>query len=193
MFNKINIIILMSVIGMGVAHSGSLFDDSSYRSLVSDNRASKVGQSLTVLIYEQASAASTADTDTSKESSVGANASVFGDSENKRYGADVGLNSNFSGGGVISRTGNVVASISVTVQEVLPTGEFRIAGEQWVNLNNEQQEISVSGVIRPQDISVDNTIPSTRLSNAVIDYIGDGLLGERQTPGVLTQFFNWLF
>lgn len=186
-------IIFLCSICLSAVQADSLFDESSYRSLVSDNRASKVGQSLTVLIYEQASAASAADTDTNKQSNIGVSGGVFGDSDNKRYGADLGLNSDFSGGGVISRTGNVVASISVTVQEVLSTGELRIAGQQWVNLNDEKQEISVSGVIRPQDISVDNTISSTRLSNAVIDYIGDGLLGERQKPGIITQFFNWLF
>ena len=169
--------------------AGSLFNESRYQSLVQDHRAYAVGDSLTVLIYEQASAVSSADTDTSKDMDFAGRAR----GNNTDRAASLELSSNFSGGGSVSRTGNLVASISVTVTEIQSNGEMRISGEQLIYLNEEQQRIEVSGRIRPDDISVNNTVSSTRLADARIDYIGEGLLGGRQKPGIITRVFNWLF
>ena len=173
----------------GPVSAGTLFDETSYRSLTRDHRAHDVGESLTVLIYEQASAASSADTDTSKDLDL--TGRLSGNYSDHRGSFE--LSNNFSGGGAISRSGNLVASISVTVTEVMPNGEMKVSGGQWIQLNEEQQRIEVNGRVRPEDISVNNTIPSTRLADAHIDYIGDGLLGGRQKPGILTRVFNWLF
>jgi flagellar L-ring protein FlgH len=192
MTSKFKLLLIGALLSLSVQDSisaGTLFNETHYRSLVGDHRAHSVGETLTILIYEQASAASSADTDTRKEFDFAARAR----GERIDREASLDLSNNFSGGGTVSRSGNLVASISVTVTEVLPTGEMKVSGEQWIQLNEEQQHIEVSGRIRPEDISVDNTVPSTRIADAHIDYIGDGLLGGRQKPGVLTRVFNWLF
>jgi len=181
--------VVLTLLLLGPAAAGTLFDETSYRSLVGDHRAFNVGESLTVLIYEQASAASSADTDTNKDFDVAGR--VRGNYSD--HGGSLELSNNFSGGGTVSRSGNLVASISVTVTEVLPNGEMKVSGGQWIQLNEEQQRIEVSGRVRPEDISVNNTVSSTRLADGHIDYIGDGLLGSRQKPGILTRVFNWLF
>lgn len=178
-----------SLVFFDFGKADSLFDEANYQSLVRDHRAYVAGDSLTILIYEQASASSSADTDTSKEMDIGGR--VRGNYSD--YGGSAGFSSNFSGGGEVSRSGNLIASISVIVTEVLENGEMKVAGEQLIKLNDEQQRIEVSGRVRPVDISVDNTVPSTRLADAQIDYIGDGLLGSRQKPGIITRVFNWLF
>ena len=167
----------------------SLFSDSSYKPLISDHRAYKVGDVLTVLIYESATAASSTNSDTNK--STGVDLSVGG--SHKTMDAQAGLSSNFSGGGELSRSDEVKATVSVSVIDVLEDGRLYIQGTQKIGFNEENQEISVEGTVRPTDISRQNTVLSSRIANVQIEYLGDGLLSSRQKPGVITQFFNWLF
>ena len=169
--------------------AASLYSDGPYQSIVSDQRSHQVGEILTVLIFEQAAAETSADTDTSKSVDVAGGVSADG----VRHDASLGVESDAAGGGTINRAARLVASVSVTIEEVLPSGELKVQGEQVIEFNDEVQHIAVSGRVRRQDISAQNTVPSTRLADAKISYIGDGLLGDRQSPGVITRFFNWLF
>jgi flagellar L-ring protein precursor FlgH len=158
-------------------------------SLVSDHRAHGVGQSVTVLIYEQATSITSAATSTSKSTDVSGRI----ESTNTLETAGVGIENSSKGEGAIRRNGSLVASVSATVTEVLPTGGLVIHGEQKIEFNDETQYIRVAGHIRPEDISADNTVLSSRIAKAQITYVGDGLLGRRQKPGLITRFFNWLF
>ena len=158
-------------------------------SLVSDHRPYRVGQSVTVLILEEASSTTTADTRTSK--SVGVTGRL--DQTNRFDDGGLDVENKSRGAGSISRKGRLVASVSARVEQVLPSGELVIFGEQQIEFNNETQHIRVSGRIRPEDISGDNTVLSSRIAQAQITYKGDGLLGSRQQPGIITRVFNWLF
>lgn len=158
-------------------------------SLVSDHKAHKVGQNVTVLIYEQAASTTSAETSTSKSTDVSGQVETTDDFNL----GGISLENSSKGEGAISRQGSLIASVSATVTEVLPTGELSIQGEQKIEFNNETQHIKVAGRIRPEDIRSDNTVLSSRIAQAQITYIGDGLLGSRQKPGLLTRFFNWLF
>jgi flagellar L-ring protein precursor FlgH len=171
------------------AQATSLFNDATYKPLAADRGSRNVGQSLTVLIFEQASAETSADTDT--ESMTDISASVGGN-DNRNTGS-LDLANNFEGGGSISRSGRLVASVTVTILDKLENGELVIGGEQLIEFNEENQHIRLSGRVRPEDISTNNTVLSTRVADAKITYIGDGLLGERQAPGILSRFFNWLW
>lgn len=184
--------LLMSCLGSVTSVQGeTLFEASQYKSLVGDHRSYRVGQTLTVLILEQASAATSADSESNKSFSF--SGAIEGNGPKNRNAGSIDLNNDFQGGGTVSRTGRLVASVSVTVKEILPSGEMRIEGEQLIHFNEEQQHIRVSGRVRTEDISPDNTVVSNRIADSTIDYIGDGLLGGHQKPGVITQFFNWLF
>jgi len=81
----------------------------------------------------------------------------------------------------------------VTVQEVLANGDFSIKGQQLIEFNNEKQFINLKGRIRPEDLSSENTVLSTRIADAEITYIGDGLLGKQQKPGLLSKLIGWVF
>jgi len=166
----------------------SLYSETTYRSLASDTKASHIGDSLTVLIVENSKAEATNDTDTLETTgnSFGSN----NGSNNESLGVDT--NSKYRSGGEVKRTGKLLAKITVTVLEVLPTGELRVKGEQNIQVNDERQAITLSGNIRPSDIDVDNTVDSTRIANAKITYKGDGYISDDE-PGVITQFFRWLF
>lgn len=168
----------------------SLYDESQFRSLTQDRRALRVGDSLTVLIFENSSASANANTNAKKEGKVG-----FGLRTNDpKVGGhiDLDMSEDHSGGGKISRSGKLAAQITVTVQTIEPNGEMRVAGKQVIFVNDEKQEILLKGRVRPQDISETNTVVSTRLADASISYLGEGVLAEKQKPGILTRFLSWL-
>lgn len=192
MKNKLaqTVLLVSALAGLsGVAAAGTMYSDQQYVSLASDPRASNVGQTLTVLIYEQASSSTSAERGTSK--SAGIEGTVKGNINLNTGSIDVAGKG--EGSGTISRTGRLMASVSVTVNEVLANGELLVSGEQLIEFNEENQHIKIEGRIRPEDISADNTVISTRLADSKITYVGDGLLGQQQKPGIITRFINWLF
>jgi flagellar L-ring protein FlgH len=172
-----------------VGHCQSLYDEASYEALTSDKKSFVVGQSLTVLIYEQASAATTAATDTNRSNDISAGATI----NDRTESGSVGFENNFEGGGTITRTGKLMASVTVTIVGMSESGELLIEGGQDIKLNDETQNIHLTGRVRSEDISAENTVISNRVADAVITYKGDGLLGKRQKPGFITRFFNWFF
>ena len=169
--------------------ASSLYSDDNYTSLHADKRKLSQGDIVTVLVYEQASASTSAGTDTERE--TGISGSITSTNQAKRGSLDVG--SDFSGGGSISREGKLIASVSVKVQSVLGSGDMIIKGQQLIEFNDETQFINIEGTIRPNDISPDNTVLSTRIADAKITYKGDGLLGKQQKPGFFSKLMGWLF
>lgn len=166
----------------------SLFDEGRFQPLTADRRALRTGDALTVLVYETSSASQSADTTTEKGGGIGVGAGL----NIRTYGAKLSTSEEFSGRGRIQRSGRLAAQITVTVSEVLANGELRVAGQQQIVVNGEKQLLKLSGRVRPTDIGEGNTVASTRLADAEIDYIGDGVLAEKQRQGVLTRIFSWL-
>src|SRR2546427_221849 len=85
-----------------------------------------------------------------------------------------------------------VAPFSAWSDTLLENASVRVKGDQEIFVNEEKQRMSVEGSVRPQDILTDNTVLSTRLGQAKIEMIGQGLLAEKQKPGILTRFLSWL-
>jgi flagellar L-ring protein precursor FlgH len=184
-----NIIFILFLTMTEIAYAGGLYSEDQYVSLVGDHRSNRVGEILTVLIYETASASTKMETDTNKGTNLSASAS---DGTNT-VGGRVGVNSGFEGGGTSSQTGKLVASVSVEITEIMANGDMRVAGEQLLEFNNDIQHISVKGLVRKKDVSSNNTVLSTRLASAQIQFSGEGLLTNRSKPGIFTQMWNWLF
>lgn len=170
------------------ASAQSLFDENRFQSFTADRRALRVGDSLTVLVFENASASQSADT--VAEKSGGINVGV--DVNQRNYGARLSAADEFAGKGRIQRSGRLAAQITVTVSEVLSNGELRVGGAQHIVVNGEKQLLQLAGRVRPIDISEGNTIVSSRLADAEITYVGDGILAEKQRQGMLTRLLSWL-
>lgn len=195
-------IILMTAFSLAapLAHADSLFPGSSTAvttsastvSLFADNKASRVGDTLTIIIQETASAASSATTKTSKTESLNYGPG-FGPLLHliKNFGLDGSISGN--GTGSTSRNDNLSARVAVTVKQVLPNGNLMVEGKRQVGMNAETQEITLSGVIRPQDIAFDNTIASPLVADAQIKYAGKGPVGDKQHDGIITRIFKVLF
>jgi len=155
----------------------SLYSEDSYRALSADNKAYRPGDTLTVVIVENSSASSNAETTDRRRNQLRADLSL---SRNDPVNVATGVSGDFDGGGRTQRAGRLVAQLTVTVLDVLPGGQLLLGGTQEVLINDEQQRISIEGKVRPQDISDGNVVFSNRLADARIVYVGEGILTDRQ-------------
>lgn len=167
--------------------AASLYQERSYQSLASDRKAHRVGDLITVLVYENASASSAANTVTGRDASV----ALEIEGPSVRKAASLNTNNQLDGRGRTQREGRVLAQITATVREIAENGDLVVAGEHLLEVNNERQQIKLEGRIRQQDISDANTVLSTRLADAKISYVGDGDLSDRQRPGWWHKLLTW--
>jgi flagellar L-ring protein FlgH len=177
------------LLGALPAPAADLFQGSTYESLTADRRASRPGDIVTILIYENSSASNTADTSTKTGFGVQGNVSTLYAGKNS---AQIGLGDNYGGKGQIQRTGRLLAQLSASVTDVTPSGDLVVAGTQDIDVNGEKTRIRLAGRIRPIDIAANNTVLSTRLADAKIDYTGEGFITDRSRPGLIPRFFGWL-
>ncbi|MDB5897742.1 MAG: flagellar L-ring protein [Ramlibacter sp.] len=154
----------------------SLFREDSFRALTADNKAYRPGDVLTVQVYENSSASTSADTGTRRTNHLQAE---LAHGSNKVAQAAVAVAGDFDGGGRTQRASRLLATVTVTVQEVVEGGQLRIAGTQSVTVNEELQRVTLEGLVRPTDITDGNIVQSTRIAQARITYVGEGDLTER--------------
>lgn len=194
---------------LGPATPGSIWPgETSINNLFQDFRARNVGDVLTVVISEKTSATKEATTSTSRDSSMElAISKLLGVPLNMKMTNFLGTGKAFSpevesdyaadfdGSGKTKRSGSFNATITVRVVEVLPNGNLVVEGKKESLLNNELQYIVLSGIVRPADISTDNTILSTYVSDARLEYSGKGILSDEQKPGWLRRALDnvWPF
>ena len=161
-------------------------------SLFSDNKARRVGDTLTIVINENASTTSQAATKNSKNENINYGPGFGPILHNiPAFGLSGSIGSNAAGS--TNRTDNLAASIAVTVTQVLPNGNLAIEGKRKVGMNAETQEITLTGVVRPQDIASNNTIQSPLVADAQIKYGGRGPVGDKQHDGIISRLFKFLF
>lgn len=108
--------------------------------------------------------------------------------DTKLIGTD--FSNSFEGEATSDRSGQVTASIAARVTEVLPNGNLSLFGRRAMKVNNEVQYITVSGIIRPQDVSASNRVKSTYLADSRIEYYGKGALADKQKPGWGTRIID---
>lgn len=162
-------------------------------SLFTDVRAHRIGDIVSVLLTERTSAAKSADTELNKDTDISiADPNIFGQPvtiNGRRLGVTVDSSSAFEGEASSNQSNSLRGSIAVQVARVLPNGNLFVQGEKWIKINQGDEYLRLSGVIRPEDVSPTNTIPSTRVADARIAYGGAGALNESNKPGWLSRFF----
>jgi flagellar L-ring protein precursor FlgH len=178
------------------AAEGSLFNPNQETSLYSDFRARHVGDVVTIVIQENLKGSKNVNTQTARKSDMNLGLTgIMGLEFDKRIGPrypDATLEAtnalggsttdSFNGSGKTSTDASLTGTISARVVQLLPGRNLLIEGSRELRINNETQYLIVSGVIRPQDLSPDNTVPSTRIADARIEYTGGGILSEKQNP-----------
>ena len=170
--------------------SGSLYRPERYAALVSDNRARRVGDLLTIRLVERTQSRKSASADTKRDSSTDiVLPDIPGFSSIAAGALNGGLAQKFNGGGTAAQDNQLSGEVSVTVAAVLPNGVLVVAGEKRLTLNRGEEQLQLTGLVRPDDIGPDYSVASTRVGNAQIRYGGTGEIAEQSRMGWLQRFF----
>lgn len=173
------------------SYGASLWPKEKKDSLFSDNRAKKIGDIVTILITENSSTSKSMSRNLSKKTSLQGGAGTGVMDFIPVWGLDT--STSLKGGGSVSSKDVISAKITAKIVGILPNGNLKVEGIRRVIINKDSLEIIITGVVRPQDISSDNTILSTYISDAQISYRSSGSLTNAQKEGILSQILNWLF
>ena len=174
--------------------NGSLYQPTRGMSLFTDTKARNIGDIITIVLSERTVSSKSSGVNVTKDSSTSLPAgTLFGMSptlNGSPFDTNVSQSRDFEGDAGADQSNSLTGSIAVTVADVLPNGNLIVRGEKWMTLNRGDEFIRVSGILRPEDISPQNTVSSTRLANAQISYSGTGELASSQNMGWLSKFFN---
>lgn len=178
--------------------TGSLWPQGNGSSLFKDIKAHKVGDLLTITVSEQSKASKTSTTQTSRDKKYAAQADFAGVSgqTGPKVGTfsfgplDATFKSGFNGQGATSKEDSMTAYMTATVVDIAPNGNLLIRGTRWTQVNNEMQQIVVEGVVRPTDITRNNTVLSQNVAEAKIFFVGKGPVTQHQKPGWALQLFD---
>jgi flagellar L-ring protein precursor FlgH len=174
--------------------------------IFADLKGTTVGDIVTVVISENASASKEAKTQTGRTSNMSAGISSFfglersldsmtGSSNDPAALIDAGTSNRFDGSGKTERKEALTATLTTQVIEILPNGNLRIEGNKTVTVNREMQIVKLSGIVRPSDISPRNLVDSQNVLNARISYVGKGVISDKQQQGWLVRALDqaWPF
>jgi len=180
----------------------SLWDENrSGNMLFTDHKARRINDIVTIKIVEESTAKKDAETKVDRTSSIGAGLDSFFGLENRvaRSNPDINMGSliagktatSFDGVGETTRSGKLVATLTAVVVDVQTNGNLIIKGKRLIKVNNEEQIMILSGIVRPRDIGTDNSVLSTQIADARIEYTGVGSLGDKQKPGWFSRALDY--
>jgi len=183
------------------ATQGAIFQSGQEISLFEDAKARRVGDILTVVLVEQTTASKKADTSTSKKQDTQLdNPTILGaplsfnmpgpSNRDLNLGTTLSGSRSFEGAGDSSQSNKLQGNVTVTVAEVLSNGNLVVRGEKQLTINQGDEYIRFSGIVRPSDIGPNNTVLSTSVADAKIAYTGKGTLDDSNSSGWLASFFN---
>ncbi|CZF82662.1 Flagellar L-ring protein precursor [Grimontia celer] len=164
------------------------FDIDGYKSTWADQRASAVGDIVTVLVQEKAKAVSSAGIDADNAHSIGISSNYKGSA----FNLDAGLDSRMNNDASTARNGSISATITTRVIDIDDYGLLKIEGTQFVTVNGEEQKITLSGFVREKDLSPDSAVISSRIESARIELSGIGEVNDNRKPGIIRALFRWL-
>ena len=185
------VLIVGIVLSGGAVEAKSLWVDNGTLSLYADKKARNVGDILTIVINESTTQTASKSRRNSKSGSinVGTGTGIF--DFIKAFSASGG--DSFQADGNATDTSRFSGQITVTVVEVLPNDNMIVEGVQSIWQNRDEHKITLRGVVRRDDVTMNNTVPSNKVADASIKFDGKGPLNAKQRQGILTQLFNFLF
>jgi len=178
--------------------NGAIWQDGTNVSLFSDNRANRVGDLITVLIQENSSASNNTNTAINTSDSLSAALTnffgitpAFGSVAGKAFSPSMGASSGqkYGGTGATTQSNTFTATLEATVVRVMGNGNLVIEGSKEVMLNGGHEFIRVAGVVRAADVTPQNTVYSTQIADARVEYSGDGTIYSAARMPWLARFF----
>lgn len=187
-------IILFSLVGIFLlaavgAEASSLWTEKSGSYFTKPQRQFRVGDLLTIIISEQSSATSKTGVNSDEDSSfvVGPGAGLLTDLLPYLKGS---FGTSYDGASGTNKAGSIKAQLTVRVVDIDQNGNLCFEGKKEITVNQDRQQLTFSGTIRPEDVRVDNTVYSTYVADAKIEYLGDDY-GTKK--GIITRALEWLF
>lgn len=162
-----------------------------YQPLFEDRRPRAMGDILTIVLDEEVSASKNSQSNAGRSGSASLELAQLPDVLDvlAEYGFDVSGANDFSGSGGSQANNSFTGTITVSFLEVMNNGNLRVRGEKQIAINQGTEFIRFSGVVNPRTITAQNTVPSTQVADARIEYVGDGYINEAQHMGWLQRFF----
>lgn len=175
---------------------GSLWTGGGVSDLSGDNKARKVNDTVVILIAVNTTAAQSGDVNSQRAfQTSSAITGLAGDINTKGVNPLFNANSSTSlkGSGATDSSTTFQTTMTAQVVAVLPSGNLVVEAQRKIFMNNQHEDVTVRGVLRPQDIGSDNTVPSTALSNLEIEMKGKGIIADStRSPNFLTRALLWL-
>jgi len=172
--------------------NGAIFNVASSRPLFEDRRARFVGDTLTINIVEKTQASKNSDTKAERSQSMDVSVpSVVNLPFKGTQGMTLGLDSGnkFGGSGSNTSSNDFISTITVTVIDVYPNGNLLVSGEKQLGLKDGEEFIRFSGVVNPNTITGANTVQSTQVADARMDFKANGFLDSANVMGWLSRVF----
>lgn len=186
--------------------TGSLWQEENGRAyLYEDLRAMRVGDIITIKIAEKHKGSKSADTSAERDSTISNSLSGgamgylgipgirLGAEATRGLGIDASAKNKFGGKGATNREDTLTGTISAIVTQVMPNGDLRVEGRREVTVNSERQIMVIGGVVRRVDVDTKNTVQSTAIADAKIEYSGLGVVDDVQRPGWLVRILDWIY
>jgi len=186
------------------AATGAIYQAGYDVAFFEDLKARRIGDILTIKLAEANNAEKSADSAIDRQSGTTIeNPTILGSAaqfnlpgvlplastRNNTLETNLSAQNGFEGQSDAKLSNRLTGDITVTVADVLPNGNLFVRGEKRLNINDGNEYIKLSGIVRPVDIATDNSIPSTKVADATIVYNGDGAGADVNRPGWLTRFF----
>lgn len=179
------VIILLNILLAFSVFATSLYNNPNGKSLYEDRKARNVGELVSIIIRENAQSTSTNSDSRNKSMALNGKAGTGVLNLIPEFGA--GMSSSMANGDTTKRSGSLSARVSAKIEKIDTAGNLYVKGIRKVLINNEQQEIEISGYVRPNDISVDNTVESAYLADAEIKYNGKLAFDGKANPGLISN------
>jgi len=187
-----------------VVNNGAIYQAGQETTWFEDMRARRVGDLITVKLVEKTEGSKEANSEVKKTQDLSiSNPTILGSTpqfnvpgivplasnNGNTLATTLGSTSSFKGEGDADQSNELSGSVTVTVVEVLPNGYLVVRGEKRIGINQGNEYVKLSGIVRPFDIDSTNTVESTKIGDATILYVGDGAVADAGVMGWLTKFF----
>lgn len=180
-----------------VARADSLWRDGAATPMVADKKAHTVGDLLTIVVQENTSAKKDNHTKTAKETKIDASLQTFLyggwlSHKGQMPAVQATAKTDYSGGGTINNSEQIIARITVQVVDVLPNRNLVIEGKRQTAFSGETQDIVLRGVVRLEDITANNSVFSYNVADATIKFVNKGTVSDTQRKGWFTKIWDFL-
>jgi len=195
--------ILLLALGAGAARADSLWTSTGVegKSIYADHKATCAGDIVTVIVQESAAASSTQNKESTRQSTLNDTVSQFifppavsgaGTHGGALPSIQVAGKSDYTGGGQVTNSQSVTSTAAVLVTDVLPNGNLVIEGVRLVTFSGETQYVVLHGIIRPDDISSSDTVLSSSIAEAKVEFISQGALSDAEKLGWFSKLYEML-